>query len=136
MDQTCFGSRGFFGPMSNPLFQGRRSRLIGRTDIGGAPPSRPPRRSIASALFIPVNGRLWREADIQPKWRGQLSTISVQRRGGLLDRREDIAGKRCAGDVLRASDAEVRPARVDGLEHRFSRSGASDLKQKFTSSHV
>ena len=24
MDQTCFGSRGFFWPMSNPLFQDRR----------------------------------------------------------------------------------------------------------------
>jgi hypothetical protein len=25
--------------------------------------------------------------------------------------------------MLRASDAEVHPARIDGLEHRFSRSG-------------
>jgi hypothetical protein len=62
MDQTCFGSRGFFWPMSNPLFQGRRSRLIGGTDMGVAPPSRPPRRSIASASFIPANGSSWREA--------------------------------------------------------------------------
>src|SRR5450631_3346863 len=35
MDQTCFGSRGFFWSMSNPLFQGRWLLLIGRTDIGG-----------------------------------------------------------------------------------------------------
>src|ERR1700730_17530963 len=74
MDQTCFGSRGFFWPMSNPLFQGRRSLLIGGTDIGGAPPSRPPRRSIASASFILsdqssapkealATGGFWREAD-------------------------------------------------------------------------
>jgi hypothetical protein len=34
MDQTCFGSRGFFWPMSNPLFQGRRLRSIARTGIG------------------------------------------------------------------------------------------------------
>ena len=48
MDQTCFGSRGFFWPISNPLFQGRLHRLTGRTDIRDPPPSRPPRRSIAS----------------------------------------------------------------------------------------
>jgi hypothetical protein len=52
MDQTCFGSRGFFWPMSNPLFQGRWDRLIGRAAIRDTPPSRPPRRSIASELFI------------------------------------------------------------------------------------
>jgi hypothetical protein len=51
MDQTCLGSRGFFWPTSNPLFQGRWPPLIQRADIGGAPPSRPPRRSIASASF-------------------------------------------------------------------------------------
>jgi hypothetical protein len=34
MDQTCLGSRGFFWPISNPLFQGRRGRSIGRTGIG------------------------------------------------------------------------------------------------------
>ena len=41
MDQTCFGSRGFFWPMSNPLFQGRWPLLIGRTGIGDLrhPPS-------------------------------------------------------------------------------------------------
>jgi hypothetical protein len=54
MDQTCFGSRGFFWPMSNPLFQGRRPLLIERIDIGGAPPSRPPLRSIASVSLILV----------------------------------------------------------------------------------
>jgi len=31
MDQMCFGSRGFFWPMSNPLFQGRLPLLIERT---------------------------------------------------------------------------------------------------------
>ena len=36
--QTCFGSRGFFWPISNPLFQGGRSRSIGRTGIGNPPP--------------------------------------------------------------------------------------------------
>jgi hypothetical protein len=35
MDQTCFGSRGFFWSTSNPLFQGRRPLLIRRADIGG-----------------------------------------------------------------------------------------------------
>jgi hypothetical protein len=42
MDQTCFGSRGFFWPMSNPLFQGRWPRSTGRADIEGSsatPPS-------------------------------------------------------------------------------------------------
>src|ERR1700692_2639347 len=34
MDQTCFGSRGFFWPMSNPLFQGRWSLPTGRTSMG------------------------------------------------------------------------------------------------------
>ena len=48
MDQTCFGSRGFFWPMSNPLFQGRWHRPTGRSGIRDPPPSRPPRRSIAS----------------------------------------------------------------------------------------
>jgi hypothetical protein len=52
MDQMCFGSRGFFWPMSNPLFQGRWPRSMGRTDIRCPPPSRPPRRSIASVSFI------------------------------------------------------------------------------------
>ena len=52
IDQTCFGSRGFFWPISNPLFQGRWPRSIAHTGIGGPPPSRPPLRSIASALFI------------------------------------------------------------------------------------
>jgi hypothetical protein len=64
MDQTCFGSRGFFWPMSNPLFQGRRPLLIGRVDIGGGPPSHPPRRSIASASFILVTDPFWREGDL------------------------------------------------------------------------
>jgi hypothetical protein len=36
MDQTRFGLRGFFWPMSNPLFQGSWPLLIGRT-----PPSHP-----------------------------------------------------------------------------------------------
>src|SRR6266436_6505749 len=54
MDQTCFGSRGFFWPMSNPLFQGCWPRLTGRTGIGGPPPPRPPLRSIASVIFIPT----------------------------------------------------------------------------------
>ena len=66
MDQTCFGSRGFFWPMSNPLFQGRRPLLIERIDIGGAPPSRPPLRSIASVSFIPrtdlIGGAIQRTA--------------------------------------------------------------------------
>jgi hypothetical protein len=54
MDQTCFGSRGFFWPMSNPLFQGRWPRSTLRTSIEGPPPPRPPRRSIASVSFIPT----------------------------------------------------------------------------------
>jgi hypothetical protein len=72
MDQTCFGSRGFFWPMINPLFQGRWHRLIGRAAIRDPPPSHPPRRSIASELFIAaeqpsfptefLTGRYWREA--------------------------------------------------------------------------
>jgi hypothetical protein len=62
MDQTCFGLRGFFWPMSNPLFQGRRPLLIGRVNIGGAPPSRPPRRSIASVSFIRVTAPFWHKA--------------------------------------------------------------------------
>jgi hypothetical protein len=48
MDQTCFGSSGFFWPISNPLFQGRRLLQVGCTDMGMPPPSRPPRRSTAS----------------------------------------------------------------------------------------
>jgi hypothetical protein len=60
IDQTCFGSSGFFWPTSNPLFQGCR-RLIGRADMCGAPPSRPPRRSIASVSILlgrePINAR-------------------------------------------------------------------------------
>jgi hypothetical protein len=66
MDQTCFGSRGFFRPMSNPLFQGRRPLLIGRIDLGGAPPSRPPLRSTASISFILVTDPYWRKAAV---WR-------------------------------------------------------------------
>jgi hypothetical protein len=54
MDQTCFGPRGFFWPMSNPLFQGRWPRSTLRTSIEGPPPPRPPRRSIASVSFIPT----------------------------------------------------------------------------------
>ena len=76
MDQTCFGSRGFFWPMSNPLFQGRWSLPAGRTSMGTPPPPSPPRRSIASALFIAVEefgfprtdfptDRFWREADVR-----------------------------------------------------------------------
>jgi hypothetical protein len=38
MDQTCFGSRGFFWPMSNPWFQGRWPGLIGRTGMERPPP--------------------------------------------------------------------------------------------------
>src|SRR5258707_6788161 len=75
MDQTCFGSRGFFWPMSNPLFQGRWPWSTGRADIGGPPPARPPRRSIASVSFIPTEqsgspkevlatDHFWRKADI------------------------------------------------------------------------
>jgi hypothetical protein len=45
MDQTCFGSRGFFWPMSNPLFQARWPLLIERTGMRDPPPPRPPRRS-------------------------------------------------------------------------------------------
>jgi hypothetical protein len=52
MDQTCFGSRGFFWPMSRPLFQGPWSLPTARTSMGAPPPARPPRRSIASASFI------------------------------------------------------------------------------------
>ena len=52
MDQTCFGSRGFFWPISSPLFQGRWSLPTARTSMGAPPPSRPPRRSIASASFM------------------------------------------------------------------------------------
>jgi hypothetical protein len=48
MDHTCLGSRGLFWPMSSPLFHGRWRRSIGRTGIRDPPPSRPPRRSIAS----------------------------------------------------------------------------------------
>src|ERR1700688_1029960 len=44
-------------------------------------------------------------------------------RSGLVGRRKDVAGGRRARDVLRTLDAEVHPARVDGLEHRFGRSG-------------
>jgi hypothetical protein len=54
MDQTCFGPRGFFWPISNPLFQGRWPLLIAPTGIGRAPPPRPPRRSIASVSYIPT----------------------------------------------------------------------------------
>jgi hypothetical protein len=42
MDQTCFGSGGFFWPISNPLFQGRWLLSVGRTDMAEAsavPPS-------------------------------------------------------------------------------------------------
>jgi hypothetical protein len=63
MDQTCFGSRGFFWPMSNPLFQGRCPRSTGHTGIGGPPPSRPPRRSIATGSFIPKTGHCWRRQE-------------------------------------------------------------------------
>ncbi len=54
MDQTCFGSRGFLWPMSNPLFQGRWPRSTELAGIEGRPPPRPPRRSIASGSFIPT----------------------------------------------------------------------------------
>ena len=66
MDQTCFGSRGFFWPMSNPLFQGRCPRSTGRTGIGGPPPPRPPRRSIASESFIPKTDHCWRSKKPTP----------------------------------------------------------------------
>ena len=42
MDQTCFGSRGLFWPMSNPLFQGRWTLPTGRTSMAvsfATPPS-------------------------------------------------------------------------------------------------
>jgi len=52
MDQTCFGSRGFFWPMSKPLFHGRWHRTTGCTGIRRPPPSHPPRRSIASERLI------------------------------------------------------------------------------------
>ena len=64
MDQTCFGSRGFFWPISNPLFQGRWPLSIGLKGIGDPPPPRPPRRSIASGSLIPTIDRFWREAAI------------------------------------------------------------------------
>jgi hypothetical protein len=51
MDQTCFASRGFFWPISNPLFQGRLSLPTGRTGMGAPPP--PARRVAPSrALYI------------------------------------------------------------------------------------
>jgi len=48
IDHTCLGSRGFFWPTSNPLFQGRWHRSTGRAGMRDPPPSRPPRRSIVS----------------------------------------------------------------------------------------
>jgi hypothetical protein len=39
MDQTRFGSSGFFWPISNPLFHGRWRLPVGYTDMGRPPPS-------------------------------------------------------------------------------------------------
>jgi hypothetical protein len=62
MDQTCFGSRGLFWPMSNPLFQGRWPRSAGRTGIGG--------------LRTPPSASLYRERIILYR----LSTLTLPRR--------------------------------------------------------
>lgn len=48
IDHTCFGSRGFFWPTSNPLFQGLGLGLTRRTGMEDPPPSRPPCRSSKS----------------------------------------------------------------------------------------
>jgi hypothetical protein len=67
MDQTCVGSRGFFWPMINPVFQGRRPLLIERIDIGGALPL----RSTASVSSILVT---------DPHWRILLQKSKIERR--------------------------------------------------------
>ena len=47
IDHTCLGSRGFFWPTSNPLFQGRWHRSTGRAGIRDPPPT-PPSASLYS----------------------------------------------------------------------------------------
>jgi hypothetical protein len=53
MDQTRLEWRGVFWPTSNPLFHGSRrvAFAIEGTSMAGPPPARPPRRSMASAVF-------------------------------------------------------------------------------------
>jgi hypothetical protein len=61
MDQTCFGWRGRFWRMSNPLFQGRWSLPTERTSMGVPPPPRPPmiaycnnRETARRAIFLRI----------------------------------------------------------------------------------
>lgn len=52
-EMMCFGPRGFFWPISNPLFQGRWSLRKGHSGIRVPPPPNPPRRSTARAISQP-----------------------------------------------------------------------------------
>src|ERR1700728_1488960 len=117
-----------------------------RTRVSGPQPSqprRPPRRSPrrSSMPWASIRQR-WTQFEKKgrrsfPRWCLRcLGGSSYPRRaseliytstsgncGGLLGRREDIAGRRRTSDALRTRDPEVHPARVDGLKHRFGRSG-------------